>query len=236
MNERSGGSRRRRSSASRPLAVSRQRQRIMHHAKRASAVQVAEPHWTVWWSRFQTVRTSAAGLVVADFGQTDFGQLFDRLWPVVGLTDFGQNDFGQFFCFSVLAKFSQPTKPKPLNPEDLHPEDMNPKPGRHPSGHHPSGPPRGAPPFGVALKGVPAPLSLLEGWLGQKTKTPIWATIGLAKVGHPNVGQSRSIKVGQTRPNCLAKVGISREAAPEGENVADTSDWCSGWKPTEQSV
>ena len=24
------------------------------------------------------------------FGQTDFGQFFDRLWPIVGLTDFGQ--------------------------------------------------------------------------------------------------------------------------------------------------
>ena len=27
-----------------------------------SAVQAAESHWTVWWSRFQTVRTSASGL------------------------------------------------------------------------------------------------------------------------------------------------------------------------------
>ena len=34
-------------------------------------------------------------LVMADFGQTDFGQFFDRLWPIVGLTDFGQIDFGQ---------------------------------------------------------------------------------------------------------------------------------------------
>ena len=30
------------------------------------------------------------------FGQSDFGQFFDRLWPIVGLTDFGQADFGQF--------------------------------------------------------------------------------------------------------------------------------------------
>ena len=29
-------------------------------------------------------------LAMADFGQTDFGQLFDRFWPNVGLTDFGQ--------------------------------------------------------------------------------------------------------------------------------------------------
>ena len=25
----------------------------------------------------------------------DFGQFFDRLWPIVGLTDFGQIDIGQ---------------------------------------------------------------------------------------------------------------------------------------------
>ena len=39
--------------------------------------------------------------VMADFGQTyfgqsDFGQFFDRFWPIVGLTDFGQTEFGQF--------------------------------------------------------------------------------------------------------------------------------------------
>ena len=34
--------------------------------------------------------------VLTDFGQTDFGQFFDRLWPIVVLTDFGQTDFGQF--------------------------------------------------------------------------------------------------------------------------------------------
>ena len=38
-----------------------------------------------------------SGAVMADFGQTDFGQLSDRLWPAVGLTDFGQTDFGQFW-------------------------------------------------------------------------------------------------------------------------------------------
>ena len=46
--------------------------------------------------------------VTADFGQTDFGQLFGRLWPVVGLTD-----FGHIYCFSVLATFSQHTKGHP---------------------------------------------------------------------------------------------------------------------------
>ena len=45
-------------------------------------------------------------VVFTDFGQTDFGQFFDRLWPIVVFTDFGQTDFGQFWCFSVLAKFS----------------------------------------------------------------------------------------------------------------------------------
>ena len=39
-----------------------ERERIMHHTARASAVQVAEPHWTVWWSRFQTAGTLAVGL------------------------------------------------------------------------------------------------------------------------------------------------------------------------------
>ena len=38
----------------------------------------------------------------------DFGQLFDRLWPNVGLTDFGQTDFGQYECFNV-TDFGKPT-------------------------------------------------------------------------------------------------------------------------------
>ena len=38
----------------------------------------------------------ACGWVMADFGQTDFGQQ----WAV---TDFGQTDFGQNSCFNVLA-------------------------------------------------------------------------------------------------------------------------------------
>ena len=41
-------------------------------------------------------RVEAMTEVMADFGQTDFGQFFDRLWPTVVLTDFGQTDFGQF--------------------------------------------------------------------------------------------------------------------------------------------
>ena len=44
--------------------------------------------------------------VMADFGQTDFGQFFDRFWPIVVLTDFSQTNFGQFWCFGVLAKCS----------------------------------------------------------------------------------------------------------------------------------
>ena len=63
---------------------------------------------------------------------TDFG-------PVVGMTDVGQTNFGNLL-FSVLAKFSQPTKPKLLKPEDLHHKDLNNKPGEPPSGPHPSGP------------------------------------------------------------------------------------------------
>ena len=34
---------------------------------------------------------------MADFDRTDFGQLFDRLWPAVGLTAFGQ--FGPELVF-----------------------------------------------------------------------------------------------------------------------------------------
>ena len=35
------------------------------------------------------------------------------------MADFGQTDFGQIYCFFVLAKFSKPTKPTPINPKDL---------------------------------------------------------------------------------------------------------------------
>ena len=49
-------------------------------------------------------------------------------------------------------------------------------------------------------------------WSGQETKTPIWAKVGLAKVGHPNLGQSLSIKVGQSRSNffCQSRIGQSQ--------------------------
>ena len=45
---------------------------------------------------------------------------------------------------------------------------------------------------------------------GQNTETLKLAKVGLAKVGHPNLGQSRSIKVGQSRSNFLAKVGLPK--------------------------
>ena len=66
----------------------------------------------VWWCL-------CGGAVMADFGQTDFGQFqcfrvstdfgqtdFGQFECFRVLTDFGQTDFGQFECFSVLAKFS----------------------------------------------------------------------------------------------------------------------------------
>ena len=43
------------------------------------------------------------------------------------MADFGQTDFGQFKCFSVLAQFSEPKKPKLQRPKDLH-SDLNPTP------------------------------------------------------------------------------------------------------------
>ena len=66
--------------------------------------------------------------------------------------------------------------------------------------------------FGVLGLSCEAPA--VEGWLGQKTKTPIWAKVGLAKIGHPNFGQSRSIKVGQSRSNffCQSRFGQSQIA------------------------
>ena len=80
---------------------------------------------------------------------------------------------------------------------------------------HPSGPHlfyvRGAPPFGAPPLGVP-PLGAQKGacssmffslfclFLKQEnTETVKLAKVGLAKVGHPNFGQSRSIKDGQSR-------------------------------------
>ena len=58
------------------------------------------------------------------------------------------------------------------------------------------GPTLRGPTFGARAERSSANLLLVEGWLGQKT---ILAKVGLAKVGHPNFGQSRSIKVGQSR-------------------------------------
>ena len=48
-------------------------------------------------------------------------------------------------------------------------------------------------------------------FLGSNTKTLILAKVGLAKVGHPLFGQSRSIKVGQSRSNFWAKVGLANK-------------------------
>ena len=62
------GSRLRRSSARRPLAVSQQGERIMHQAMGACAVQVAETHRTVRWSRFQIVVTPPTGAVSGGTG------------------------------------------------------------------------------------------------------------------------------------------------------------------------
>ena len=52
--------------------------------------------------------------VMAGFGQTDFGRLFDRLWPALGLTDFGQTDFGKIGVLVFGPIF--PPKPQTLNP------------------------------------------------------------------------------------------------------------------------
>ena len=41
----------------------------------------------------------------------------------------------------------------------------------------------------------------------------MWAKVGLAKVGHPNSGQNRSIIIGESRLNKEAKVGIGRLVA-----------------------
>ena len=93
----------------------------------------------------------------------------------------------------------------------------------HPLAAHPSGPPTlrgltlrgGAPPFGGrAQRGLPRPSpKWRDGW-GTKTNTPILAKVDLAKVGHPNVGQSRSIKVGQNRSKFFgqSRFGQSRSS------------------------
>ena len=57
---------------------------------------------------------------MADFGQTDLAK------PTLASS---LTDFGQTLCFSVLAKFSEPKKPKPQRPKNLY-SDLNPKPYR----------------------------------------------------------------------------------------------------------
>ena len=89
---------------------------------------------------------------MADFGQTDFGQPFDTLWPIVSLTDFGQTVFGQFWCFVVLTDFGQTDFanfsvlvfwPNFLNPKCPNPKTQTLNLGR-------GSRPFGAPPFGHA--------------------------------------------------------------------------------------
>ena len=94
--------------------------------------------------------------------------------------------------------------------------------GPHPSGPHffKVGPaPFGAtplvvPPFGakrvLVLPCFFVVLSFFE--KQEKTETVKLAKVGLAKVGHPNFGQSRSIKVGQSRSNFFgqSRFGQSR--------------------------
>ena len=92
-------------------------------------------------------KPTLANRVLTDFGQTDFGQFFDRLWPIVVLTDFGQTDFGQFFdrLWPILVFWSDQLGPNRLWPILVsvlvfYPSGPNPS-GLHPSGPHPSGPP-----------------------------------------------------------------------------------------------
>ena len=69
---------------------------------------------------------------MADFGQTDFGQFFDPLWPIVGLVVSGQTNFGQHLCFSVLAKFSThkaETLKTQLDPKPSHTQTLDPRSG-----------------------------------------------------------------------------------------------------------
>ena len=108
-------------------------------------------------------------------------------------------------------------------------------------------PPFGAPPFGAPPFGAP-PLGAQFLWFGSSTlrarcfvlpyfhlviETPIWtrhlktlklAKVRLAKVGHPNFGQSRSIKVGQSRSEFLGQswFGQSRigQSRSHPENTA----------------
>ena len=124
------------------------------------------------------------------------------------------------------AKFLalHPSGPHPSGP---HPSGPHPS-GPHPSGPHPSAPPFGAPPFGAHFSRLGLHPSGPHLWgfhpsgpkrvlvllcsvfffnKQENTETVKLAKVGLAKVGHPNFGQSRSnflAKVG------LVKVGLSR--------------------------
>ena len=60
--------------------------------------------------------------------------------------------------------------------------------------------PLGVPPFG-AQKGACSSMFFHCFEKQESTETVKLAKVGLAKVGHPNFGQSRSIKVGQSRSN-----------------------------------
>ena len=77
-------------------------------------------------------------------------------------------------------------------------------------------PPFGASPFGAFFCAFFAPCCsvffIKEKTEGQKTETPILTKVGLARVGQPNFGQSRSIKVGQNRSQFFgqSRIGQSR--------------------------
>ena len=87
-------------------------------------------------------------------------------------------------------------------------------------------PPFGAPPFGSPPFGAPffkrvlvlpcffVVLSFFE--KQENTETVKLAKVGLAKVGHSNFGQSRSIKVGQSRSYFFgqSRFGLSRSQPP----------------------
>ena len=47
-------------------------------------------------------------------------------------------------------------------------------------------------------------------WVGKPPKTPIWALVGLAKVGHPNFSPNRAIKVGQSRSKFVGQIGLAK--------------------------
>ena len=77
--------------------------------------------------------------------------------------------------------------------------------GNQPSGNNRSGAPLLSGPYPTLL-----PSKGVFEQEGRKSETPILAKVGLAEVGHPNFGQSRSIKVGQSRSNFWASVGYGQ--------------------------